>query len=138
MLARTALIGVVTVIASVLVSSVQGATPSDAHDRAVLARELSNRASSVVPRDASGRSVEATLRDSHDHVVLQPTVETTPRDAHDRQPAPQQPIAAVGSRGLDWGDAAIGALGGIALALLLGGAALLATSRRTRTRVAIR
>ena len=50
----------------------------------------------------------------------------------------EQPTVVVthSSTGFDWGDAFVGALGGIGMALLLTGALFLLLGQRTRTRVA--
>lgn len=115
---RKALAGAVTAIAAVvLVSSAQAAPPGDANER---------QASVAVIGDAHQRS-------------LVPDVGSTAiaTDAHERA-ASAQPPTIVASGGFDWGDATIGVVGGMGLALLLGGLAFLVASQRTRTRAALR
>ena len=115
---RKALAGAVTAIAAVvLVSSVQAAPPGDAHER---------QASVAVIGDAHERSLAP---------AIVPTAIAT--DAHDRGTPTQFPTV-VASGGFDWGDATIGVVGGMGLALLLGGVAFLVASQRTRARAALR
>jgi hypothetical protein len=67
-------------------------------------------------------------------VVMAPS-ETTgvslPAETIDGAPVIQVPV-----RGFDWGDAGIGAAGGLAVVMLVGAVALLSTQRRRHARVA--
>ena len=114
---RKALVGIVTAIAAVaLVSSVQAAPPGDANDR---------------------QAPVATIGDSHERSLAPISSNTIATDAHERGTPAQSPTV-VASGGFDWGDATIGVVGGLGLALVLGGLAFLVASQRTRTRAALR
>lgn len=115
-------------------------SPSDAHDRqAAVAGTIgdSHDRAITVRAQVGGTSV----RDSHDRAGLPAVTDTTVlvRDAHERSDGPpQQRTVLVSSGGFDWGDAAIGAGGGIGIALLLAGLGFLAIGQRTRTRPVLR
>ena len=64
------------------------------------------------------------------------TVHHHPEAGATRQPSTRV-IAVVRADGLNWGDAGIGVAGGIGLALLVGGSALLLRQNRQRPRPAL-
>lgn len=73
--------------------------------------------------------------------VIRPDDRATPRGAGAQVAATQSAFAtaAVTAEGFDWGNAAVGALGGAALILLLGGGLLLLLARRgSVSRIALR
>jgi hypothetical protein len=80
------------------------------------------------------------LRNPDQRVTAQPTTSYQDlRNADNRTPvpvaeAPKVRIVEVPASGFDWGDAGIGAAGGLAIITLTGGIALLTTQRRRSPR----
>ena len=118
MLVRITLVGALAATALIFASGVQAAgTPGDANDR---------QGAAAVEQFVVGG-------DAHERAISPSRAVSAGRDAHERTaPTPTTTIVA-GPGGFDWGDAAIGALGGMGLALLLGGLVFLALGQRTRT-----
>lgn len=112
---RMALIGAVAAIALVVVPTVQAAF--------VEGTDLSTNTTFVPPP-----------RDTHPL-----TTNTTPPAGRyvDQPVVAQRPsVVTSPSEGFNWGDAAIGALSGLGVALLFAGGALLALNQHTKTRIA--
>jgi hypothetical protein len=114
---RTALLGVVAAAAFAIVPMALAQSPADAHQR--------QQTFSTMPADLHDRIGSTVTR----------TAETVVVDAHDRGSLPlSTPVALAEPGGFDWGDAIIGAGGGMGIALLLAGLGFLAFGQRTRTR----
>jgi hypothetical protein len=115
-------------------------TPADAHNRqAAIAGAIGDSHDRVVTLQAQAGGTR--VRDSHDRAGLPPVSSTAVlvRDAHERSDGlTQQRTVLVGSGGFDWGDAAIGAVSGMGIALLLAGLGFLTIGQRTRTRPVLR
>ena len=135
----TAFIGT-AVVAAILAPVALAETPSDAHSRqAVIATAIqdSHDRAGVLRAPLVGTPV----RDSHDRTSVSPGPRTVilAQDAHDRGDGLTQPrTVLVSSGGFDWGDAAIGAVSGMGIALLLAGLGFLVIGERTRTRPVMR
>jgi hypothetical protein len=71
----------------------------------------------------------------------QPTLDGRSPDTRDAAAtalaAPARPVVLVGRSGFDWTDAGIGAAGGFAIALLLGGVFVLSSQRGSRQKLAL-
>jgi hypothetical protein len=109
--------------------------PDNRADRGVLSQESSTQSTAIRPDDRAGERGPGAFDT--------PTVASTPTRPDDRAGergpgAFDEPTVVVThtSTGFDWGDAFVGALGGIGTALLLTGALFLLLGQRTRTRIA--
>jgi hypothetical protein len=109
--------------------------PDSRADRGVVLQESTVQSTAVRPDDRAGERGPGAF--DTPTAVSSPT---RPDDrAGERGPgAFDQPTIVVSqsSVGFDWGDAFVGALGGIGTALLLTGALFLLLGQRTRTRIA--
>jgi hypothetical protein len=75
---------------------------------------------------------------AHERTISPSRSVVTSTAAHDGSASISTTPVVVGPDGFDWGDAVIGALGGMGFALLPGGLAFLALGQRTGTPLAMR
>lgn len=123
MKARITLIGMLVVLVAVV-------APNTAAAKSYIDRAQGSQSSQVRPDDRAGaRGVEGTTGSS---VVVRPD----DRAGLHGPGTPPPATVAQSSDGFDWRDALIGSLGGVGIALLLAGLLFVASSRRTRTRIA--
>lgn len=134
MTARKRLIGTIGVIAAILVPVAQAERPDDRALKGIGAIELAQQSEPVRPDDRAGLHGPGAI----DSVTVSTSVRPDDR-AEPRGPGAIDPAVVAVERhstGFDWGDALVGVLGGMGIALVLTGALFLVLGTRTRTRTA--